>query len=129
MDRATHPPAILVVDDDRSTLLFLTHYLGWLAPAYDILPVGDAQSALRHLAERTVLLLITDYRLPGMNGLQLTTMVKALSPETYVILTSADDSAQLKQWAHDHQVDTILYKLDLMAQLEDVVRRALPIDG
>jgi CheY-like chemotaxis protein len=126
MVRSTHRPAIVLVDDDRSTLLFLSHYLGWLAPAYDILPAVDAQSALRHVAERTVALLITDYRLPDMNGLQLTTAVKTASPLTHVILASADDSSELKQRARDHQVDTFLYKLDSLEYLEDVVRTILP---
>src|SRR5690348_16362409 len=42
-------------------------------------------------------LAITDYLLPDMSGLYLFAAVKAASPTTYVVLTSADNSAALTQ--------------------------------
>ena len=72
MDHSTQPPAILIVDDAPEMLVLLNHLMRHLAPTYDIITVSDAQSALRHLAQRTVPLVITDYMMPGMNGLQLT---------------------------------------------------------
>jgi DNA-binding NtrC family response regulator len=89
---------------------------------YDVITVSDAQSALHHLAQRTVPLLITDYMMLGMNGLQLTAAVKAASPATYVILVSGDNSAQMEQRALSQQVDTFLPKGQLFHRLEDVVR-------
>jgi CheY-like chemotaxis protein len=126
MDHPTHPPAILVVDDDSATLFLLTYYMGTLAPKYEILAADNAHSALLQLGDRTVVLLITDYMMPGMDGLHLTAAVKQASPTTYVILTSADDSAELKQQARDQQVDTFLSKTDILNGLKDVVRSVLP---
>jgi two-component system response regulator (stage 0 sporulation protein F) len=125
MDRISQPPAILIVDDEPDILVLLNHLMHQMAPKYDILTVSDAQSALRHLADRTVPLLITDYMMPGMNGLELTAAVKAASPMTHVILATGYDSAALKQRAREQHVDTFLPKAELFDRLEDVVRSVL----
>jgi two-component system, response regulator, stage 0 sporulation protein F len=124
MDRSTQLPVILIVDDEPGMLVLLNHRLRYLAPTYDIITVRDAQSALSHLAQRTVPLLITDYMMPGMNGLQLTVAVKATSPTTYVILATAY-AAEIDQRAREQQVDTVLSKTGIFDHLEDVVHRVL----
>jgi two-component system response regulator (stage 0 sporulation protein F) len=125
MDRIPRPPAILLVDDEPDILALLKLFMHQLAPRYDILTMSDAQSALRHLADRTVPLLITDYMMPGMNGLELTAAVKAASPMTHVILATGYDSAALEQRAREQHVDTFLPKAALFDRLEDVVRSVL----
>jgi two-component system, response regulator, stage 0 sporulation protein F len=121
MDRSTQLPVLLIVDDDPNMLIVLKHLLHHLATTYDILTTLDAHSALSHLAQRTVPLVITDYMMPGMDGLQLTAAVKAAAPMTHVILISAYDSAEFKQRAREQQVDTFLPKADLFDRLADVV--------
>jgi CheY-like chemotaxis protein len=78
--RSTQLPVILIVDDDPDILALLNLFMHQLAPTFDIVTASDAHGALRHLAQRTVPLLITDYLMPGMDGLQLTAAVKAASP-------------------------------------------------
>src|SRR5260370_25610168 len=97
MNRIPRPPAIMIVDDEPDILVLVKVFMHDLAPTYDILTMSDAQSALGHLANRTIPLLITDYMMPGMNGLQLTAAVKAASPMTHVILATGYDSAALEQ--------------------------------
>jgi two-component system cell cycle response regulator len=125
MDQAPQAPAILIVDDDPATLVLLAHYARKLAPGHDILTAENAHSALDQLAHRNVPLLITDYLLPDMSGLHLIAAVKAASPTTYVVLTSADNSAALTWQAQAQQVDTFLSKLDLLARLGEVLQGAL----
>src|SRR5256885_1345759 len=125
MDPSTQLPVILIVDDDSDILALLNLFMHHLAPTYDIMTVHDAQSALSHLAHRTVPLVITDYMLPGMDGLQLTAAVKAVSPMTHVILATAYDSSALEQRAREQHVDTFLPKTELFDRLEDVVRSVL----
>jgi DNA-binding NtrC family response regulator len=127
MDRIPLPPAILIVDDDSDILALLNLFMHRLAPTYDIMTMRDAQSALNHLAHRAVPLVITDYMMPGMDGLQLTAAVKAASPTTHVILATGYSSAELEQRAREQQVDTFLPKADLFDRLEGVVRRVLQL--
>ncbi len=120
-------PALLIIDDDPHVLALLQLIIQNLVPAYEIIPLHDAHSALRHLAHRTVPLLITDYLMPGLNGLQLATAVKAISPMTHVILATTYGSAALEQRARAQDVDTFLPKADLFDRLADVVRSVLQL--
>ena len=127
----TRSPAIVIVDDDADMLSLLRILMLDVAPTYDILAVGDAQSALNYLAERPIPLLITDYMMPHMNGLELTRAVKAASPATHVVMITAYSSAMLEQRAREYQVDTFLAK-EAMFTLKDVARSVLglttPVD-
>ena len=125
MDRIPRPPAVLIIDDDPDLLDLLQLFMQELVPTYDIIVMRDAHSALPHLTQRTVPLVITDYMMPGMNGLQLTAVTKAASPMTHVILATAYGSAALEQRAREQGVDTVLPKAVLFDRLEDVVRSVL----
>jgi len=124
MTESPYPPAILIVDDDLDMLGLLRLLVQRVAPAYDVLMASDGQSALTHLETRPIALLITDYMMPNMNGLQLTAAVKTASPTTHVIMITAYSSALLEQRARDYQVDTFLAK-EAMFDLKDVVRSVL----
>jgi two-component system chemotaxis response regulator CheY len=125
MDGSAQLPVILIVDDDPDILVLLNHLMRHLTFTHEIVAVLDAQSALRHLAQRTVALVITDYMMPDMDGLQLIAAVRAASPTTRVILISADDSAAMRQRALSQQVDVFLSKAETVVRLEDVVRSVL----
>jgi DNA-binding NtrC family response regulator len=127
MDRSPRPPAILLVDDESDILALLKLFMADLAPAYDILTASDAHSALLVLGDRTVPLLITDYMMPGMNGLQLTAVVKTNSPTTHVIVATGYVSAAIAQQAREQHVDTFLPKRELFDRLEDMVRSVLQL--
>ena len=127
MGRITQPPAILLVDDEPDILTLLTIFLHDLTPTYAILTASDGPSALRHLADHIVPLLITDYMMPGMNGLHLAAAVKAASPTTYVIMVTAYGAVALEQQGRAQQVDRFLPKEGMFDSLEDIVRRVLPL--
>lgn len=125
VDYMPQPPVVLIVDDDPDALDLLQLFMQELAPTHDIIAVRDASDALHHLAQRAVPLVITDYMMPGLNGLQLTAATKAVSPMTHVILATAYGSAALEQRAREQGVDTVLPKVVLFDRLEDVVRSVL----
>jgi CheY-like chemotaxis protein len=81
-------PAILLVDDDPFILSAIRQYLGRLTKAYDIIALDNAAEALAHVFWQPVPLLITDFAMLGMNGMQLTQQIKELSPSTRIILIS-----------------------------------------
>ncbi len=79
--------SILVVDDDPAMRHLLSVILtdhGWEARA-----VSTAQDALREIEARDYDLVLTDVRMPGMDGLALLAAIQRLRPELTVIVMSA----------------------------------------
>ncbi|MEO5330673.1 MAG: response regulator [Magnetococcus sp. YQC-5] len=67
--------SILVVDDSRSARMTLTRFLGRYG--FNILDVEDGSKALQCLAEHKIHLVITDYQMPVMDGLQFVRKLRA----------------------------------------------------
>lgn len=59
---------ILVIDDQLSGRLLMTEILRGVAPRADIVALGDPFQAIDHVARNPVDLVLTDYRMPAMDG-------------------------------------------------------------
>ena len=70
---------ILIVDDDPSVLDMLRHSLARPDDDCQIFYTTGGASALRHLKEGSFDLLLTDYQMPGMNGLELARTARRLA--------------------------------------------------
>lgn len=66
---------ILIVEDDLANRKFLGAYLQMAG--YDVKSVENGHDALVYIREYPPALVLTDIRLPGMNGLTLTRQIKA----------------------------------------------------
>src|SRR5947199_8912255 len=78
---------ILIVDDDdgvRENLAELFQVVG-----YSVVTAGSAPEALGKLAHHDVDLLLTDYRMPGPNGVELIESARRVKPGLRPILTTA----------------------------------------
>jgi len=83
---------ILVVDDDIDTRLLLARFLGkW---GHEVLTAGDGVEALEILEREWIQLVISDWTMPRMDGLELCKRIRAgLFPGyTYIIILTAKDS-------------------------------------
>ena len=81
---------VLVVDDDasiRSLLSVLLTYEG-----YNVFEAGDGLEAVHELKKRHFDVVISDYRMPRFDGMQLLTMCRLLWPETAVVIVSGEES-------------------------------------
>ena len=80
-------PVVLVVDDDKNTRESLKR--GLKREGYEILTAENGSKAVPLLQEREVDLLITDYKMPGMDGLRLASTAQVVRPSIAVIMISA----------------------------------------
>ena len=80
---------ILVADDDEGVRFVLTRALEGLGSGYEIVTAPNAQEALDRVRAKPFDLVITDLRMPGMDGIELTKKIKGLNPETSVIWITA----------------------------------------
>ncbi|MGH7847161.1 MAG: sigma-54-dependent transcriptional regulator [Candidatus Binatia bacterium] len=76
-------PKLLVVDDDASMRSQLERL--YAQSRYTVVAVGSAEEAIEHLAEADIDFVITDIKLPGMDGVQLIGHIHQNSPDVPVI--------------------------------------------
>jgi two-component system, response regulator, stage 0 sporulation protein F len=120
-------PVILLVDDDPAALNILHRLLHFLARRYEIVAVDSGVAALVVTAARPVALVITDFYMPGMNGVQLTGAIKATSPTTRVAIITAYDVPDVARQAHAVAADYVLPKPFMLVQLKQMLEESLPI--
>jgi two-component system cell cycle sensor histidine kinase/response regulator CckA len=78
--------SVLVVDDDPDIRTFVETIL--VEEGIEAVVAPDAQEALRCLAERCFDLLLTDIRMPGLDGFQLVRQARRAYPELRVLFMS-----------------------------------------
>jgi len=74
---------VLIADDDGDVLEVMAAILR--APGYTVLTAADGYEAIRILADRHIDLLLTDLRMPGLDGTQLVVQAKVMRPALHVI--------------------------------------------
>jgi CheY-like chemotaxis protein len=112
--------SILVVDDFESVRRLVRRVLEHAGPR--VLEAGDGLEALARLAENpTVDLVITDLRMPGMDGWQLATHLVGRSPRLPVLFMSGFD----EHLASDTVAGPVLPKPFSPEQLEERIRQVL----
>src|SRR5712672_848748 len=84
---------VLIADDEESIRHVLVELLE--ERGYEVGAVADGEQALRELAARDYDALVTDVRMPKMNGLDLVRAAQGESPETTIIVMSAYGSHDL----------------------------------
>lgn len=78
---------ILIVDDDASQRRLIEFWLQ--EEGYSTVTANDGLAALRIFEQSDPALVITDIRMPGLNGIDLLSRIKAANPDTSVILVTA----------------------------------------
>ena len=99
---------ILIVDDNEVFRLPLQRALE--AAGFEVIAVPSAEDALDVLGGRTVDLLLTDHRLPGIDGVQLLTRIKATHPALATIVMTAHGTIESAVEARHHGADDYLVK-------------------
>ncbi len=118
-------PRVLIVDDETSVLRVLGSSLRKWNSEYEILTAQDGYTALQIIQQKPCDLVITDYRMPDMDGLELMSAIYADYPETRVILITAYGSDSLKQEAGKLNAWRYLLKPVDINVFRQVVREAL----
>jgi len=78
---------ILIVDDNENMCITLQDIL--LDEGYDVLVANSGQEALSVINEQSPHLVITDIRMPNIDGLELLQLVKSNHPRIEIIIMTA----------------------------------------
>ena len=85
-------PTILIVEDEAKMRRLLELNLG--EDGFSTLSAGDAETGLKLLRENTVDLVVTDLKLPGMNGLEFLHAIKGQNAALPVVVMTAFGSVE-----------------------------------
>ncbi|MDH5726115.1 MAG: response regulator, partial [Nitrospira sp.] len=114
---------ILVVDDEQSLREVLSIMLR--RAGYTVISATDGEDAIELIHKEIFDLVITDLRMPKIDGLEVLKAVKSASPETVVLIITAFATADsaveaMKQGAYDY-----LTKPFQVDEVQLIIRNAL----
>ncbi len=89
-------PQVLIVDDDQSWLTLLSKELESYAASFTIRTAASAESALALLRREHIMLVISDLRMPGMDGFELLSQILEHFPDIPVIIVTGYDRPKTK---------------------------------
>lgn len=115
---------VLLVDDDRDGRELLADYLEDQL-GHEVTQCGDGRQALEEYRRGRYPLVVSDIRMPGMDGVELLKQIRS-SPDgenTDVILITAYDEESTISEAFDSGAFEYLLKPIRLREFEDVVQR------
>ena len=114
---------ILVVDDERLIRWSLTKALE--GDDWEVVSAGSGEEALEKTKETDFNVLVTDLRLPGMDGVDLLKEVRLKNPECRVIVISGYGTPRLAAEAKELGAIDFIDKPLLMDKMKELVRNSL----
>jgi CheY-like chemotaxis protein len=118
-------PRILLVDDQRDILRLLHSTLDTLGHRLDIIEAPSGEEALLLATTRKMDLLVSDYKLPGLTGVELLAKMRSRNPEMKsILITAATDRKARDEMRNAGAIATFDKPIPL-ADFLDVVERAL----
>jgi CheY-like chemotaxis protein len=118
---------ILAVDDDPNSLEYLREVVEGYGASCDTAPSGA--DALRLVEKSDAYhVYIVDYRMPGMDGIELTRILKAMDRKVPVVMVSAAEWSAIEEEAGKAGVDKFLPKPIFPSCIVDAVNRILGVD-
>ena len=117
--------SILIVDDESNQRFMVEQALRALSYDWLISTAASGQEALASLASGAPDIIITDYHMPVMNGLDLIKNVRARQILSRIILITAYSSPELHEEALRLQVDHYLTKPVPLVDLRRIASAAL----
>jgi two-component system, NtrC family, response regulator AtoC len=116
-------PAILIVEDEAKLRRLLELNLG--EEGFTTHAAADAESGLKLLAAEKIDLVVTDFRLPGMNGLEFLQAAKRVNASVPVVMMTAFGSVESAVEAMKMGASDYVLKPFSLAEMVLVIRKEL----
>ena len=113
--------SIAIIDDEADLVYLFKEVLE--INGFKVSYFTDPIEALNKLQQnlQDYMLIISDYKMPSMNGNELCTKLLSLNPELKIILISAYDNIQ-----YDESKFTLIRKPIVLSQMVKIVKENLP---
>jgi len=120
---------ILIVDDELRLARNIAAYLRTFGDQFRVLISGSGEEAVRLLSEQPVDLLLTDVRLPGIDGIEVVRQAFEILPEIKVIVMTAFGSPDVRQAATRSGAFRFVEKPLDLGELKRLIEEARPGQG
>lgn len=119
----------LIIDDHPDIRLLMRHVIELSGHGVDVIAEAeDGQAALDVLLgldPDTPTVVVTDWMMPGMDGIEVSVLIKADRPAVRIILCSAYGDAAMERTALDAGIDLVISK----EQIGELPARILELTG
>lgn len=115
----------MIVDDQREVSRLLSTALVTLEHKLEIVEMPSGEEAILDATRNSVDLLVADYRLPGISGLQLMKKIRAFHPFVKVILITGMSDPNVRREVAQAGADAFFIKPVSIADFLDSVERVL----
>src|ERR1700691_810237 len=118
-------PTILIVEDEAKMRRLLELNLG--EEGFSTLSAGDAEAGLKLLRENSVNLVVTDLKLPGMNGLEFLQAIKRQNAAMPVVVMTAFGTVETAVEAMKAGASDYVLKPFSLSEMRMVIRKELDV--
>ncbi len=116
---------LLVVEDHPAMRTLLVDWLGAAFPQYQCAETGSGERAIDLVRNRPPTLVLMDYALPGINGIEATRRIRLIAPSVAVVLLSMHEAEAYQAEAAAAGASAFLYKRTMVAELIPTLRAIL----
>lgn len=117
---------ILIVDDDSTFCLMLQSYLTKFG--FNAMTAGNAANALDMIRKSEIHLVLSDYRMPGMDGMEMLEEIKKTNPHLQLILMTSYGDIRLAVKAMKLGAYDYITKPVNPTELLELVKSALAVE-
>ena len=118
-------PTVLIVDDQRDIIRLIHSTLDTLGHELNVIEAPSGEEALLEASRVEVDLLVADYRLPGITGIELMQKIRVRTPDAKVVLITGMTDKKSRDEMLEAGAVAIFDKPIPLADFLDVVERSL----
>lgn len=116
---------VLIIDDDKDICLVLSRFLG--KNNYDVDVANNGEEGLKQLRTKDYMLVLCDYRLPDMTGVDALRKIKLLRPQTAVIIitgySDVKTAVETFRYGASDFVTKPLYPDELLVTIQETISK------
>jgi len=117
---------VLIADDDDRLLNMLRRTLVY--EGFNVVTASDGREALSEIGRHHPNVIILDWLMPGLDGIEVTKRLRAVNDETMILMLTARDAIEDRVEGLDSGADDYLVKpfapAELLARIHALLRRA-----